>query len=100
MTILNSSIGNYVTLNGQKYDYFAGNNYLGLADHPAIKKASVRSIKKYGNNFSASRCTTGTADIHLELEKNLAAFMQKQDAVVFASGYMGNGILLDTLKNK
>jgi len=100
MPILDSSIGNYVTISGHKYSYFAGNNYLGLADHPAIKKASVRSIKKYGNNFSASRCTTGTADIHLELEKKLAAFMQKQDAVVFASGYMSNGILLDTLKNR
>ena len=47
-----------------------------------------------------SRRTTGTADIHLELEKQLATFMQKQDAVVFASGYMGNGILLEILKNR
>ncbi|HBL77344.1 MAG: hypothetical protein A2W90_21765 [Bacteroidetes bacterium GWF2_42_66] len=100
VTILNSSVGNYIKSNGNKYSYFAGNNYLGLANHPVIKKASIRSIKMYGNNFSASRRTTGTADIHLELEKQLAAFMKKQDAVIFASGYMGNGILLEILKNR
>ena len=100
MTILSSSVGNHIKCDGNKYSYFGGNNYLGLANHPVIKKASIRSIKLYGNNFSASRLTTGTADIHLELEKQLASFMQKQDAVVFASGYMGNGILLDILKSR
>lgn len=100
MTVLNSSVGNYIRCDGIKYAYFAGNNYLGLADHPEVKKASIRSIKIYGNSFSASRRTTGTADIHLELEKQLAAFMQKQDAVVFASGFMGNDILLEILKNR
>jgi len=99
MTILNSGVGNYVWCDGMKCTYFAGNNYLGLADHPEVKKASIRSIQKYGNSFSASRRTTGTAYIHLELEKQLAAFMQKQDAVVFASGFMGNGILMEMLKN-
>ncbi len=100
MTILNSSVGNYIKSDGNKYSYFGGNNYLGLANHPVMKEASIRSIKMYGNTFSASRRTTGTADIHLELEKQLASFMQKQDAAIFASGYMGNGILLEILKNR
>ena len=70
MIILNDSFGNYISCNGIKYSYFAGNNYLGLANHPDVKAASIQSIKKYGVNFAASRSTTGTADIHLELEKH------------------------------
>jgi 7-keto-8-aminopelargonate synthetase-like enzyme len=100
MALLNSGIGNYISSNGKRYSYFAGNNYLGLASHPDIKKAAIKAIMKYGANFAASRQTTGTADIHLELERNLAAFKEEQDAVIFASGYMGNRILLDTLKGR
>jgi 7-keto-8-aminopelargonate synthetase-like enzyme len=100
MVLLNSEIGNYVTSNGRKYSYFGGNNYLGLAGHHAVKEASVRAIEKYGVNFSASRRTTGTADIHLELEKKLSDFKGKEDTVVFASGYLGNSILLEVLKGR
>lgn len=98
MKILNSGVGNYVMSEGRKYSYFGGNNYLGLANHPEVKAASISAIEKYGVNFSASRRTTGTADIHLELEKKLAAFKGMEDAVVFASGYQGNSILLEVLK--
>ena len=85
---------------GRKYSYFGGNNYLGLANHPEVKEAAIRAIEKYGVNFSASRRTTGTADLHLELEKKLAAFKGTEDAVVFASGYQGNSILLEVLKTR
>lgn len=98
MVILNSGVGNYIFSNGRKYSYFAGNNYLGLACHEAVKEAAIKAVEKYGVNFSASRRTTGTADIHLELEKELACFKGQEDAVVFASGYQGNEILLDILK--
>ena len=98
MVLLNSGIGNYVLSNGKQYSYFGGNNYLGLANHPAVREAAIKAVEKYGVNFSASRHTTGTADIHLELEKTLAVFKGKEDAVVFASGYQGNSILLELLK--
>jgi 7-keto-8-aminopelargonate synthetase-like enzyme len=100
MYLLNSGIGNYVVVNGKRYSYFAGNNYLGLANNPRIIEASLQATRKYGVNFSASRQTTGTADIHLELEKQLSLFKGKQDAVVYASGYLGNGILFETLLGK
>jgi len=100
MVILESAIGNYIYSNGKKYSYFGGNNYLGLAGHPAVKKAVIQSVRKYGINFSASRRTTGTASIHLELEEQLSKFKGKQDTVVFASGYQGNSILLEILKDK
>ncbi len=100
MILLNSSIGNYITSNGKRYSYFGGNNYLGLANHPLVKEAAIKAIEKYGVNFSASRCTSGTADIHLELEEKLAHFKGKQDSVVYASGYQGNSILLEVLRDR
>lgn len=100
MIVLDSGIGNFIYSNGKKYSYFAGNNYLGLASHPSVKAAAIQAVEKYGINFSASRLTTGTADIHLELENSLALFKGKQDAVVFASGFQGNAILLDILKDR
>ena len=100
MILLNSGVGNYISSNGKDYSYFGGNNYLGLASHPSVKEAAIRAIERYGVNFAASRHTTGTADIHYELEKGLAAFKGKEDAVVFASGYQGNGILLEILKGR
>ena len=98
MILLNGEVGNYIYSNGKKFSYFAGNNYLGLAGHPEIKKAVIRAVEKYGVNFAASRHTTGTSDLHLELEGALASFKGKEDAVVFASGYQGNSILLEILK--
>ena len=98
MFIIDSEAGNYVKSEGRKYSYFAGNNYLGLADNKLVKEASIKSIRKYGMNFSASRQTTGTSNIHLELEKQLALFKNKQDSVIFASGYMSNKILLQILR--
>jgi 7-keto-8-aminopelargonate synthetase-like enzyme len=100
MPLLNSATGNYVYSGGKRYSYFAGNNYLGLANHPDIKKAAIQAIKKYGVNFSASRLTTGTADIHLELERQLALFKGQEDAIIYASGYQGNGILFEVLRKR
>ncbi len=98
--VMESGVGNYILSEGLKYSCFAGNNYLGLANHPAIVEAAIQGIQKYGINFSASRQTTGTSDIHLELERMIAGFKQREDAVVFASGYLGNKILLHILKGE
>jgi len=100
MIELNSEVSNYIQIAGRRYSFFSGNNYLGLSNHPEIKKAAKDSIEAYGLNFAAARHTTGTAAIHLELEKDLSDFKNKEDAVVFASGYMGNSILLHALKDQ
>ena len=94
MMILESGVGNYIWSEGVKYSCFAGNNYLGLANHPKLVEAAIEGIKKFGINFSASRQTTGTSQIHLELEKLLARFKHRDDAAIFASGYMGNKIII------
>ncbi len=100
MITLNSGVGQYITLNDKAYSYFAGNNYLGLANHHALVKEAIAALEKYGINFAASRQTTGTSDIHLELEKRLAEFKEKESSMVFASGYLGNRILMQALKSK
>ncbi|MGF1584259.1 MAG: aminotransferase class I/II-fold pyridoxal phosphate-dependent enzyme [Bacteroidales bacterium] len=97
MIILSSIKGSYVTSNGRTYSYFGGNNYLGLAYHPEIKKAAIAAIRKYGVNFSASRLTTGTSDLHIELEKRLSEFKNREDTILFPSGYQGNSIILSAL---
>jgi 7-keto-8-aminopelargonate synthetase-like enzyme len=100
MITLNSEVSNYIQIAGRRYSFFSGNNYLGLSNHPEIKKAAKDSIEAYGLNFAAARHTTGTAAIHLELERDLSVFKNKEDTVVFASGYMGNSILLHALKDQ
>ncbi len=99
MITLKGGVGNYITLKNIQYSYFAGNNYLGLANNPEIVANVMHSLEKYGVNFSASRQTTGTSDLHLELEKLLADFKNQQDAIIFATGYMGNSLLLRALKD-
>ena len=93
-------IGSYVNLCDETYSYFAGNDYLGLASHPAVINAASQALYKYGVSFSASRSTTGTSEIHLELEQLLAQFKGHEDAVVFATGYLGNRMLLQALRKQ
>ena len=100
MIVSNSAVSNYICLLDKVYSFFGGNNYLGLADNPLLKRAAINSIEKYGLNFAAARQTTGTSEIHTELEKLLATFKNKEDAVVFGSGYMGNRILLSALEGR
>ena len=91
MLILNSGPGNYVINRGKRYSYFGGNNYLGLAGHPDVKKAAIEAVGKYGVNFSASRRTSGTADIHLELEQALKG-LTGQEIRINCSGRTDTGV--------
>lgn len=100
MLKVQSKTGNYITIHGEHYSYFAGNDYLGLARHPDVIQAATLALVKYGISFSASRQTTGTSEIHLELEQWLARFKSQQDAVVYATGYLGNRLLFHALKGQ
>jgi 7-keto-8-aminopelargonate synthetase-like enzyme len=100
MIVSNSAVSNYICLNDKVYSFFGGNNYLGLANHPLLKRAAIGSVEKYGLNFAAARHTTGTSEIHNGLEHLLAEFKKKEDAVVFGSGYLGNRIMLSALEGK
>jgi 8-amino-7-oxononanoate synthase len=66
---------------------FASNDYLGLARHPALIEASRRATAEHGTGAGASRLVTGTTRAVLELEKKIAAWKEKEAALVFGSGY-------------
>ncbi len=100
MSLLNGPVGTHVTTEGRRFLFFAGNNYLGLANHPAVKEAAAAAIEGYGVSSSASRETTGTCALHRELERLLAEFKNRPDAVIFSSGYLGNTILLHALRER
>lgn len=83
-----------VLINGKKVLMFGSNAYLGLTNHPKVKEAAIAATQKYGTGMAGSRFLNGTLDIHLELERKLAHFMNKEEAVVFSTGFSVNeGVL-------
>lgn len=79
-----------VIINGKKVLMFGSNAYLGLTNHPKVKEAAIAATKKYGTGMAGSRFLNGTLDIHLELERKLANFVNKDEAVVFSTGFSVN----------
>lgn len=79
-----------VMINGKKVLMFGSNSYLGLTNHPKIKEAAKAAIDKYGTGCAGSRFLNGTLDIHIELERRLAAFVGKEAAVLFSTGFQVN----------
>jgi 8-amino-7-oxononanoate synthase len=70
------------------------NNYLGLTNHPEVKEAATVALAIYGTGCAGSRLLNGTLDLHLELEARLAAFLGREDALVFSTGFQANlGVL-------
>lgn len=79
-----------VVIDGKKVLMFGSNSYLGLTNHPKIKEASKNAIDKYGTGCAGSRFLNGTLDIHIELERRLAAYVGKEAAVLFSTGFQVN----------
>ena len=87
---LSSPQGAWLTVDGRKVLNFCSNNYLGLANHPRLKKAAQDSIEDLGVGPAAVRSIAGTMDLHLELERRLAAFKGVEAAITFQSGFNAN----------
>lgn len=79
-----------VIINGKKVLMFGSNAYLGLTNHPKVKEAAIEAIKKYGTGCAGSRFLNGTLDLHIQLEKRLAEFVGKEDAIVYSTGFQVN----------
>ena len=79
-----------VIINGKKVLMFGSNSYFGLTNHPKIKEAAIAAIKKYGTGCAGSRFLNGTLDIHVELEKRLARFVGKEEAIIYSTGFQVN----------
>ncbi len=79
-----------VVIEGQKRIMLGSNNYLGLTHHPKVLEAAARALSRYGSGCTGSRFLNGTLDLHGQLEAALAAFLGKEDCLVFSTGYQAN----------
>ena len=84
---LDSAQGTKITLNGRSVLNFSSNDYLGLADHSALKEAAVRAVERYGAGAGASRLICGSLAIFHELEKALADWKRTEACLTFSTGY-------------
>jgi glycine C-acetyltransferase len=73
------------------------NNYLGLADHPAIVSAAHEALERWGYGMASVRFICGTQEAHRELEERLAAFLGTEEAILFGSCFDANGGLFEAL---
>ena len=79
-----------VVISGKKVLMFGSNAYLGLTNHPKVKEAAIDAIKKYGTGCAGSRFLNGTLDLHIQLEKRLAEFVGKEEAIIYSTGFQVN----------
>jgi len=86
-----------VRLEGREVVLLCSNNYLGLADHPALQEAAILALERYGCGAGASRSVSGTTELHKELEERIARFKGCEAALLMSTGYMANIGLLTTL---
>src|SRR5437660_12013203 len=76
---------------------FCANNYLGLAEHPAVLKAAHEALERWGYGLSSVRFICGTQSIHKELEQKLSEFLGTEDTILYSSCFDANGGLFETL---
>ncbi len=86
-----------VSIGGRRVILMASNNYLGLATHPAVTRAAVDAVTRFGAGAGASRLISGTQEPHVELERELARFKNCEAALCFGSGYLANLGLIPAL---
>ncbi len=87
---LGSPQGAWLVVDGKRALNFCSNNYLGLANHPRIVQAAQQAVAKYGVGPAAVRTIAGTMELHLELERRLAAFKGVESAITLQSGFTAN----------
>jgi glycine C-acetyltransferase len=87
---LSSPQGAWLVVDGKRVLNFCSNNYLGLANHPRLVQAAKDAMDQYGVGPGAVRTIAGTMDLHLELEKRIAAFKGVEAAITFQSGFTAN----------
>ena len=97
---IGSPQGAWLVVDGKKVLNFCSNNYLGLANHPALVAAAKSSIDEMGVGPAAVRSIAGTMTLHVELEKRLAQFKGVEAAITFQSGFAANLATVPVLVGK
>lgn len=92
--------GTEIEMNGHKVLMFGSNAYTGLTGDERIVEAGIAAARKYGSGCAGSRFLNGTLDIHVQLEKELAAFVGKEDALCFSTGFSVNSGVIPAIAGK
>jgi glycine C-acetyltransferase len=90
LRVMGSPADAWMVVDGKRVLNFCTNNYLGLANHPRMKEAALRAVEEWGVGPAAVRSIAGTQDLHVELERRLAAFKGVEDALYVQSGFCAN----------
>jgi glycine C-acetyltransferase len=88
--VAGSPTGAWMVVNGKRVLNFCSNNYLGLANHPALKEAARKALDRWGVGAGAVRFFAGTQELHLELERRLAEFKGTEAAMYTQTGFVAN----------
>jgi len=97
---IGSPQGAWLIVDGKRALNFCSNNYLGLANHPALMAAAKKATDEFGIGPAAVRSIAGTMTLHVELEKRLAAFKGVESAITFQSGFTANLATIPALVGK
>lgn len=89
-----------VVIDGRKVLMLGSNSYLGLTNHPEIKEAARNAVARYGSGCAGSRFLNGSLDLHLELEKKLAALVGKEAVLLYSTGFQVNLGVISALVGK
>ena len=84
-------------VDGKKVLMLCSNNYLGLSNHPLLKKAAIEAVNSHGAGSGSVRPIAGNMDLHMELERRLAKFKQAEASLVFQTGFAANAGLIPQL---
>jgi len=95
--VLQGPQGGVVRAGGRELINLCANNYLGLANHPAVRAAAQRSLDTCGYGMASVRFICGTQEGHKELERRLARFLGTEDVILYSSCFDANGGLFETL---
>jgi len=95
--VMTSEAGPVVEMEGRETIMLGSNNYLGLTGDPRVKQAARDALETYGTGLTGSRLLNGTTPLHLELERELAEWMQTEDAIVFTTGHQANAGTIGTI---
>ncbi len=79
-----------VIMEGCRRIMLGSNNYLGLTTQPEVMQAGLDALRRYGTGCSGSRLLNGTLELHLTFEREMAAFLRKEDVVSFSTGFQSN----------
>jgi glycine C-acetyltransferase/8-amino-7-oxononanoate synthase len=96
---MQSPPGARTVIDGREVDYFCGCGYYGLQGHPQLVEAACEAVRKYGLGSATSRRGYGDNPVLLEVEARAAEFFAAESALYYVSGYLGNSILLQGLRD-